>query len=141
MNTRKVSVIIILIAVSSVVGWNRFLALASNGANKLAIIEDFNGDHIAVEPTSDDIWNQLVELYQSGEELWIGGQIEIFLTFIPDPNYPWGFRFEPDTITLAEVTAEGLQSTLTEISENLDYWLDIRYSYVFAKVIKIQNSN
>ena len=77
--------------VSAFVGWNQFLATASNGTNKLAVIQDVNGDTIGVEPTSDEVWNGLVALYNSGEEMWIGGQVETFLTFIPDPNYPWDF--------------------------------------------------
>ena len=83
--------IVILIAVSAFVGWNRFLALASNETKRLAVILDINGDTIGVESTSDEVWNGLVALYNSGEEMWIGGQVETFLTFIPDPNYPWDF--------------------------------------------------
>jgi hypothetical protein len=123
-----------LVAVTAVVGWHQSLVSATTGAQRLAIIEDSNGHHIAVEPVNDDVWDALVALYQNGGEMWIGGCVEIFLTFRPDPNYPWGFRFNPGTITVAEVTAEGLQTTIESISDNLDYWLDIGRAYVFAKV-------
>jgi hypothetical protein len=123
-----------LVAVTAVVGWQQSLVSATNGAQRLAVIEDSNGHRIAVEPVSDDVWDALVELYQSGGEMWIGGGVETFLTFRPDPNYPWGFRFKPGTITVAEVTAEGLQTTIESISDNLDYWLDISRAYVFARV-------
>lgn len=105
------------------------------------MIEDIHGNRIAVEPVSDDVWNRLVELNQSGEDLWIGGRVETFLTFRPDPNYQWGFRFNPETIIVAEIMAEGLQSTVRDISENLDYWLGIGHSYVFAKVTEIHYSS
>lgn len=124
-------------AVSAFVGWNQFLAAASNGATRLAVIQDVHGNRIAVEPVSDDVWNKLVELYHSGGEMWIGGSVETFITVRPDPIYRWGFRFKSDTITVAEITAEGLQSTVRDISENLDYWLGIRHSYVFAEVTDI----
>jgi hypothetical protein len=123
-----------IIAISALIGGHQFLAAASTGANRLAVIEDSNGHRIAVEPVSDDVWDALVALYQSGGEMWIGGCVEAFLTFRPDPNYPWGFRFNPSTITVAEVTAEGLQTTIESISDNLDYWLDIGQAYVFARV-------
>ncbi len=122
------------IAVTAVVGWHQSLVSATTGGQRLAIIEDGNGHRIAVEPVSDDVWDSLVELYQSGGEMWIGGCVETFLTFRPDPNYPWGFRFKSETITVAEVTAEGLQATIESISDNLDYWLDIGRAYVFSKV-------
>ncbi|UCH02900.1 MAG: hypothetical protein JSV20_03705 [Candidatus Bathyarchaeota archaeon] len=140
MANRTVIAVILLIAVSAVVGWNQLLAMASNGANRLAVIEDINGDYIAVEPVSDDVWNSLVTLYHSGERMWIGGRVETFLTIRPDPHYRWGFRFTSKTIIVAEVTAEGLQSTLRNISENLDYWLHIGSAYVFAKVTEITDS-
>jgi hypothetical protein len=135
------SVCVIVIAVSALVGWNQFLAVASTGANRLAVIEDVHGNRIAVEPVSDDVWNKLVELYHSGEEMWIGGSVETFLTIRPDPNYRWGFRFKSETIIVAEIIAEGLQSTMREISENLDYWLGIGRSYVLATVTDIQYSS
>jgi len=49
----------------------------------------------------------------------------------------WGFRFKPETVAVAEVTAEGLQATIQYISENLDYWLDLGWAYVDAKVTEI----
>jgi hypothetical protein len=141
MNNRVVPAFIIIVAVSSLVGWSQFVLAASQGAHRLAIIEDVNGDRIGVEPLSDDVWNPLVALYHSGEAMWIGGKVETFVNIRPDPNYRWGFRFTSETIVVAEVTAEGLQSTLKDISQNLDYWLDLEYGYVFAKVTEIQYSN
>jgi hypothetical protein len=138
MYNRVVSAFIVIIAISTLVGWNQFILAASYGANRLAVIEDVNGDRVGVEPVSDKVWNTLVELHHNGEEMWIGGRVETFVNIRPDPNYRWGFRFKSETIVVAEITAEGLQSTVKDISENLDYWLGIGYSYVFAKVTEIQ---
>lgn len=141
MNNRIIAVFVILIGVSTFVGWNQLILAASQGTCGLAVIEDVYGNRIGVEPVSIEVWNTLAELSLSGEEMWIGGKVETFLTFAPDPNYMWGFRFKPETIVVAEITAEGLQSTVRDISENLDYWLDIGYAYVFAKVTEIHNSS
>ena len=52
----------------------------------------------------------------------------------------WGFRFDPNNVTVAEFTAEGLQATIRYISENLDYWLD-GWAYVHAKVTEIHSKS
>jgi hypothetical protein len=51
----------------------------------------------------------------------------------------WGFRFRPETVAIAEVTAEGLQATIQHIGENLDYWLDLGLAYVDAEVTEIHD--
>ncbi len=48
-----VSVLALVIAVSAVAGGHQFLVSALNGANQLAVIEDDQGNHIAVEPVSN----------------------------------------------------------------------------------------
>jgi len=121
--------------VSALVLWNSFFDVAARAENRIAIIEDVNGDRIGVEPTSDEVWNKLVELYHTRDRMWIGGVVEIFIFIRYDPNYPWGFHFKPETVTVAEITAEGLQTTIRDIRENLDYWLQLGQAYVFAKVV------
>jgi hypothetical protein len=124
-----------LMIVSALVWSNSFIDVAASAENRIAIIEDVNGDRIGVEPTSDEVWNRLVELYHTREKMWIGGVVEVFIFIRPDPNYPWGFRFKPETVVVAEITAEGLQTTIRDICENLDYWRQLGHAYVFAKVI------
>lgn len=41
---------------------------------------------------------------------WIGG------TVIADPGQPNGFRFDPNTIVVAEITAEGMQTNICQIA-------------------------
>ena len=124
-----------LVMVSALVWWNSVVDVAAGAENRIAIIEDVNGDRIGVEPVSDEVWNRLVELYHTGDKLWIGGVVEVFIFIRADPNYPWGFRFNPETVTVAEVTAEGLQTTIRDICENLDYWRELGHAYVFATVV------
>lgn len=124
-----------LMIVSALVCWNSFVDVAASAQNRIAIIEDVNGDRIGVEPTSDEVWNRLVELYHTRDKMWIGGVAEVFIFIRYDPNYPWGFHFKPETVIVAEITAEGLQTTIRDICENLDYWRQLGQAYVFAKVI------
>jgi len=99
--------------------------------NRWAMIEDVNSDCIKVETNSDEVWAKLVQLYQNGSERWIGGIVERY-------ENEWGFRFDPDTIMVAEVTIEVWQTTIRGISENLDYWLG-EMAVVGARVIEIHS--
>lgn len=126
-----------LVLAMAAADWIHYLRAATEPTIGMAIIEDIKGDRIAVEPTDGGVWDQLVALYHSEEEMWIGGVVEVFVFIRPDPNYPWGFRFIPENITVAEVTAEGLQTTIRGISEDVDYWIRIGQAYVFAKVVEI----
>ncbi len=96
------------------------------------MIKDSKGDIIAVETTSDEVWSTLTDLHQNQTEMWIGGVIEEY-------DNKWGFRFKPDTITIAEYTVEGGQTWLQDISENLDYWMNTwaKITYVLARVTEI----
>jgi len=100
--------------------------------NRWAVIEDRNGDRMAVEPTSDQVWSELVKLNQNGTRMWVGGIVERY-------DNKWGFRFKPDTVTVAQVTAEGLQATIREINANIDYWLNLGWAYISAKVVEIHS--
>ena len=126
---------ILVLVVSSYLVWSylnhlEYLKEIVHDTDRWAVIEDVNGHHLAVEPISDEVWNQLVELYENGTRMWVGGIVEEY-------ENKWGFRFKPENITIAEVTAEGLQATIQYISENLDYWLDLGLAYVDSKVTSI----
>jgi hypothetical protein len=129
---------VVLITALTTAGRIYFLRAAADELPGMAIIEDTNGDRIAVEPTNGEVWDELVELYHSEGEMWIGGVVEVFIFIRPDPNYPWGFRFKPENITVAEVTAEGLQTTIRDICEDVDYWISIGQAFVFAEVAEIR---
>jgi len=127
--------LVVVLTIAGIFVWNYARARADylneivHETDRWAVIEDINDDHIAVEPISDEAWNWLVDLYQNKTRMWIGGIVEEY-------DNKWGFRFKPENITVAEVTAEGLQATIQYISENLDYWLG-GWAYVNAKVTEI----
>jgi len=102
---------------------------SSLAEERWALIEDIQGSRLKVETFSDEVWAQLVQLYYNGSERWIGGIVEKY-------ENEWGFRFDPKTIIVAEVTIEAWQTTIRGISENLDYWLG-ETAVVGARVIEI----
>jgi hypothetical protein len=130
---------IVLIVVIAALGififlnYMRELDSLKHETNRWAVIKDVNGDKIAVETVSDEVWAQLVQLNQNGSERFVGG-------IVVEYDNKWGFRFNPNTVTVAEVTAEGLQATIRYISENLDYWLG-GWAYVYAKVTEVHSKS
>ena len=139
MNRLIVSVVVALIALS-VAGhliWNQirdsgYLDEIVHETERWAVIQDLKGDRIAVEPSNDEVWNQLVDLHQNRTRMWIGGIVEEY-------DSKWGFRFKPENVTVAQITAEGLQAAIQFISEDLDYWLDLGWAYVSAQVTEIHD--
>lgn len=99
-----------------------------------AVIRDSKEDKIAIETTDPNTWETIVDLHNNQTEMWIGGIVEEY------DNY-WGFRFNPDTIVIAQITIEGAQSNIQGISEDLNYWINIwaKQTYVLAKVVEIQS--
>ncbi|MBD3192804.1 MAG: hypothetical protein GF308_19350 [Candidatus Heimdallarchaeota archaeon] len=98
--------------------------------DRWAVIRDINNDRLAVETTDDNVWAQLVQMKENGSRLWVGGKVKEY-------ENKWSFRFDPTTLTVAQFTAEGLQSTIEGISNDLDYWLSLEYAYVGSIVIEI----
>jgi len=135
---KKLYVAVIVSAVAILVIFASFLINFWNIPNTLkhetgrwAVIEDVNGDCLAVEPFRDEVWLQLVQMQQNESRMWIGGIVETY-------DNKWSFRFKPKNVTVAEVTAEGLQASIRSISENLNYWLG-GWAYVSAKVTEIHS--
>lgn len=127
-------VIAVVIVSTLLVYWNDMNPSNTNKheTDQWAIITDSKGDVIAIETNNLDTWMEIKNLQQNQTELWIGGNIEQY------DNY-WGFRFNPDTIIIAEITIEGAQTNIQSISEDLDYWINTwqKQTYVFAKVTEI----
>ena len=94
-----------------------------------AVIKDTNGDKIAVKTPNEIIWEQLTQLFENGSRMFIGSLVERY-------NNSWGFRFRPANLTVAPITAEGLQATLQYIKNNLDYWLG-EWAYTLSQVMAI----
>jgi len=130
-----VAVLISVTVVISVAVWANYvdsLNAVKHETNRWAVIEDVNGDRMAVEPINNDVWSKLVQMNQNRTRMFVGGIVERY-------NNKWGFRFKPDNVTVAEVTAEGLQATIRDISADINYWLNLTWAYVSAKVVEIHS--
>jgi len=141
MNKRTIYVtaVLIVVIVASYSVWSylnyvEYVNKTSHETSRWAVIMDSKAEIMAVETTSDEVWNRLVELYENKEERWVGGVIEEY-------DNKWGFRFKPSTITIATITIEGAQSYITGISGDLDYWINVwaNVAYVLANVIEIHD--
>jgi hypothetical protein len=129
---RIVVAIIILVAGTSIVIWNSldYSSATKHDTNRWAVIRDVEGSMLAIETTDNTVWNQLVQLHQNGTEMWIGGVVERY-------GNKWGFRFNPDTIIIAQFTIEGAQTTIRFLSEDIDYWINFGIAYIGSTVIEI----
>lgn len=109
-----------------------YLSKTRHDSQMWAVVTDSKGDIIAVETTDTDVWDILKALSLNQSEMWIGGFVETY------DNY-WGFRFNPDSIVVAEVTIEGAQSNIAGISRDLNYWIKVwsNQAYVLAKVSEL----
>jgi hypothetical protein len=109
-----------------------YLSKTVRETDRWVIIRDLNGDIMAVETIDDDLWNTLGNLHQNQTAMWIGGIVEEY-------DNKWGFRFNPETIVVAQITIEGAQSTIQGISDDLNYWMNIwtKETYVMAKVTEL----
>jgi len=128
------AIVVGVIVVLSLAVWANYRDLSSavkHETNRWAVLEDVNGDRMAVEPVDDHVWSELVQLNQNRTGMFVGGIVERY-------DNKWGFRFKPDSVRVAQVTAEGLQATIRYISENIDYWLN-GWAYVSAKVVEIHS--
>lgn len=113
MSLSFVSMLLLLTALNTPI-WLLASADPRSVLERWALIEDINGDHLRVETVSEEVWAELVHLYQNRSERWIGGIAETY-------ENEWGFRFDRKAIIVAEVTIEVWQTTIKGISEGLDY--------------------
>ena len=125
-----ISMLLLLTALNTPI-WLLASADPKSILERWAVIEDSHGDRLRVETVSEEVWAELVQLYQNRSERWIGGIVETY-------ENEWGFRFDPHTILVAENTIEVWQTTIKGISEDLDYWLG-QTAVVGARVIEIHS--
>jgi hypothetical protein len=60
---------------------------------------------------------------------WIGGIV------IVDPSAPNGFRFDPATVRVAEVTEEGSQTTICQIAANPSFYANAGHNWWISNFI------
>ncbi len=114
------------------------IKLGSEGAIKtVVLVSDPSGAMIKIEAVNPQIKEKFKEMLSGELELWVGGKVVKDL----EVNPPWHFYFDPQTIEIAEVTAEGLQAVFLRTIENdLDYWAGLSTAYISAKVVFIFDS-
>ena len=124
-------IIALVIVLSTAIGMRYFdsLSATKHETDRWAAIEDVDGNRMAVEPTNDPTWSELVRLNQNGSRMFVGGIVERY-------GNKWGFRFKPDTVKVAQFTAEGLQGTIEYISTHIDDWLN-GWAYVSSKIVEV----
>lgn len=112
-----------------------YLSKTKHESDSWVVIVDSKNDILAVETSDPNVWESFTNLYENQSEMWIGGIIEEYDNF-------WGFRFNPDSIIVSEVTIEGAQSNIKAISQDLNYWINIwaKQTYVYAKIQKISDN-
>jgi len=124
--------LVVVVAATIVLVWTRleYSSATRHDTDRWAVLQDVEGTLLAVEPTRDAVWHQLVALHANGSRMWVGGVVQRYAN-------KWGFRFTPETILVAQVTIEGAQATIRYISENLEYWLTFGVAYVGAIVLDV----
>jgi FPC/CPF motif-containing protein YcgG len=132
---QKLRIAVFVIAITSVAIWlvwnhMEYSSATKHDTDRWAVIQDVDGSMLAIETTNDTVWNQLVQLHQNGTEMWIGGVVERY-------DSKWGFRFDPDTIIIAQYTIEGAQTTIRFLSEDIEYWINFGIAYIGSTVIEI----
>ncbi len=125
------SVIAAVIVVVAVAAAFALYSLTTPGPQKYnwCIIEDINGDRLKLEVADVDVWEQILAMEREGSTRWVGGKL------IKADN-EWGFTFDPHTIVVAEVTAEGFQTNLQQIKDDPDYWFHFNVVYIWARVVE-----
>ncbi len=72
-----------------------------------------NYQHTMWVGTNDDSTAQIMKsLVDTATKRWIGRRV------LPDNKLSHGFYFDPNTITIAEMTIEGMQNTIAQITKN-----------------------
>jgi len=100
---------------------------------KYCVLEDSSEDYIEIEVSAEEVWEQIVDMYNSGERKWVGGKLA-------SSDNQWGFTFEPETVIVADSTAENLQTTFEQIKADPDYWFDIDICYINATAIGVRET-
>ncbi len=127
-----IGLFVVVVGVSAWASYVDSLNAIKHETSRWAVIEDVNGDRMAVEPESDQIWAELVQLNQNGTRMFVGGIVERY-------DNKWGFCFKRDSVTIAQFTAEftteGLQGTIEYISTHIDEWVG-GWGYVSSRVVE-----
>ncbi|GEM_PF-1377001 len=99
------------------------------------VVEDGNGDrmNIKVRSSNQKAFDALTSMAKTGETKWVGGKIQSF-------KNDYGFRFESDTVIVAEtVPQESEASQFEAVQKAFDYWETLDAVYISGKVVSVQD--
>ncbi|TRZ53779.1 MAG: hypothetical protein D4S01_00660 [Dehalococcoidia bacterium] len=95
-----------------------------------AVIEDLNGDRIAIETESNELWDELTAFQNNKIERFFGSNIEEY-------NNKWGFRYNPENLEIREFAVEEKQTTIERVNKNITYWMSLDRVYIRATITQI----
>ncbi|MCJ7424727.1 hypothetical protein MUP01_10745 [Candidatus Bathyarchaeota archaeon] len=93
------------------------------------LIRDSHGTTIRLYVWDEGVWQKLQTMKQQNLHKWVGSKL------LRDSQSVLGFKFDPENVVVADFTAEALQTWLLDISNRLEYWLDVGFAYVWAEVL------
>ncbi len=97
------------------------------------LVDDPDGGlaEILVDPSRQEAIDALIEMHGTGEAKWVGGEVESF-------ENEFGFRFKPDTIVVADFTAEGAQAVFYRtIQDDFAYWQAFGVVYIWGTAVAL----
>ena len=78
--------------------------------------------------TNNDSTAQIMKsLVDTATMRWSGGRV------LPDDKLSHGFYFDPNTLTIAEVTVEGMQTTISQIAKKPTFFSENGWSNGLAE--------
>ncbi len=124
-------VVQILIGIVLVVVLLLYISSRTGLENGEFLVKDREGDRMRIQVSLDmhEAIDALMLMHKNGEGRWVGGELE-------DSDNEYGFRFDPDTIIVAQFTAEALQAgSFNVIASNLSYWRGLGVVYIWGNVV------
>ena len=106
----------------------------------LIMIKNHN-DFMWIGMDDESDYQELKSENPTGSELWIGGAV------VKYHELDHGFYFDPATITWGRITVEGMQTTIQQIKDDIEYFVNNGFTngmaeyawYVSCKIIQYQN--
>jgi hypothetical protein len=92
------------------------------------VIRDSHWTTIRLYVEDEAVWQKLLAMKQQNLHKWVGSKL------LRDSQSALGFKFDPENVVVADFTAETFQTWLLDISNRLEYWLDVGFAYVWAEV-------
>ncbi len=87
----------------------------------IVLIENYS-EEMLIGTNSDSLGQVMRNIVGKAKKYWIGGGV------VEDSSYRHGFYFDPNTIVIAEITAEGMQTTIQQIEQNPSYYSENGFS-------------